>query len=77
MNEAVTIKTNRFAGKKLAFTVFFDAFVLISAGITIVMSASSTYSALNLIAVFHLFNSHLFKVISGIVFMIIFSCYTL
>jgi cell division protein FtsW len=37
------------------------------------MSASSTYSALKFDSLFHLFNSHFFKVILGILAMIIFS----
>lgn len=61
------------AGKKLAFIVFFDAFVLILLGLTIVMSASSTYSAFKFDSVFHLFNSHVFKVLIGLVMMVIFS----
>ncbi len=73
MSETVTIKTNRFAGKKLAFAVFFDALVLMMLGLAIVMSASSTYSEFKFDSIFYLFNSHLFKVISGIAFMIIFS----
>ncbi len=73
MSEAATIKTSRLAGKKLAATVFFDALILMFLGLAIVMSASSTYSAFKFDNIFYLFNSHLFKVISGIAFMIIFS----
>lgn len=61
------------AGKKLAFAVFFDAFVLILLGLTIVLSASSTYSAFKFDSVFHLFNSHVFKVLIGLAAMVFFS----
>jgi len=59
--------------KKLAITIFFDAFVLMLLGLVLVMSASSTYSVFRFDSVFHLFNSHLFKVILGILFMVLFS----
>jgi len=59
--------------KKLAITIFFDAFALMLLGLIIVMSASSTYSVLRFDSVFHLFNSHLFKVGAGFAFMILFS----
>jgi len=59
--------------KKLAITIFFDAFALMLLGLIIVMSASSTYSVLRFDSVFHLFSSHLFKVGAGFVSMIIFS----
>ncbi len=58
--------------KKLGLTIFFDAFALMLLGLIIVMSASSTYSAIRFDSLFHLFNSHLFKVMIGIVAMIIF-----
>jgi len=59
--------------KKLAITIFFDAFALMLLGLVIVMSASSTYSVIRFDSVFHLFNSHLFKVGLGFSFMIFFS----
>jgi cell division protein FtsW len=59
--------------KKLALIIFFDAFVLMLLGLIIVMSASSTYSEFKFDSLFHLFNSHFFKVLFGIVFMILFS----
>jgi len=59
--------------KKLAITIFFDAFILMLIGLIIVMSASSTYSVNRFDSVFHLFNSHLFKVGLGFTFMIVFS----
>jgi cell division protein FtsW len=58
--------------KKLAATIFFDSFILILLGLIIVMSASSTYSEVRFDSVFHLFNSHFFKVLLGILMMIIF-----
>ncbi len=58
--------------KKLAATVFFDAFALMLLGLVIVMSASSTYSAFKFDSIFHLFNSHFAKVIFGFGFMILF-----
>ncbi|MCH7515597.1 MAG: FtsW/RodA/SpoVE family cell cycle protein [Bacteroidetes bacterium] len=62
--------------KKLAIIIFFDAFVLVLLGLIIVMSASSTYSVIRFDSVFHLFNSHLVKVIVAFSFMIIFSFIT-
>ena len=59
--------------KKLAITIFFDAFALMLLGLIIVMSASSTYSVIRFDSVFHLFNSHLFKVIIAFFLMIFFS----
>lgn len=59
--------------KKLAITVFFDAFALMLLGLIIVMSASSTYSVIRFDSVFHLFNSHLFKVAVAFLFMLLFS----
>lgn len=59
--------------KKLALIIFFDAFILMLLGLIIVMSASSTYSEFKFDSLFHLFNSHVFKVIFGIIFMILFS----
>jgi cell division protein FtsW len=59
--------------KKLGLTIFFDAFALMLLGLTIVMSASSTYSVFKFDSVFYLFNSHLFKVILGIGAIILFA----
>jgi len=59
--------------KKLAITIFFDVLGLMLLGLIIVMSASSTYSVIRFDSVFHLFNSHLFKVGVAFVCMIIFS----
>jgi cell division protein FtsW len=58
--------------KKLGLTIFFDTFALTLLGLIIVMSASSTYSVIRFDSLFHLFNSHLFKVIIGILAMILF-----
>lgn len=58
--------------KRLAFIIFFNAVALMLLGLVIVMSASSTYSVFKFESVFHLFNSHLFKVGLGILFMILF-----
>ncbi len=66
-------KVNIFAGKKLAAAVFFDALILMILGLATVMSASSAYSGFRFDNIFHLFNSHLFKVVTGIGFMILFS----
>jgi cell division protein FtsW len=59
--------------KKLGLTIFFDAFALMLLGLTIVMSASSTYSVFKFDSVFYLFNSHLFKVFLGIGAIILFA----
>jgi len=59
--------------KKLAITIFFDAFALMLLGLIIVMSASSTYSVIRFDSVFHMFNSHLFKVGIAFFLMILFS----
>ncbi len=58
--------------KRLALIIFFNAIALMLLGLVIVMSASSTYSVFKFESVFHLFNSHLFKVGLGILFMILF-----
>lgn len=59
--------------KKLALIIFFDAFILMLLGLIIVMSASSTYSEFKFDSLFHLFSSHFFKVLFGILAMILFS----
>jgi cell division protein FtsW len=71
-NSQVSFNTG-FSGKKLALTVFFDVFLLSLLGLILVMSASSTYSAIKFDSVFHLFNSHVFKVVIGIFCMLLFS----
>ncbi len=59
--------------KKLGLTIFFDVFALMLLGLTMVMSASSTYSVFKFDSIFYLFNSHLFKVFLGIGAIIIFA----
>jgi cell division protein FtsW len=59
--------------KKLAVTVFFASFSLILIGLVIVMSASNTYSAAKFDSSFYLFNSHLSRVLIGLLVMAIFS----
>ncbi|MBV6419131.1 MAG: putative peptidoglycan glycosyltransferase FtsW [Ignavibacteriaceae bacterium] len=59
--------------KKLGLTIFFDVFVLMLLGLTIVLSASSTYSVFKFDSVFYLFKSHLFKVFLGIGAIILFA----
>ena len=53
--------------------MFFDAFALMLLGTIIVMSASSTYSEFKFDSLFHLSNSHLVKVLFGLILMLIFS----
>lgn len=59
--------------KKLGLTIFFDVFALMLLGLTMVMTASSTYSVFKFDSVFYLFNSHLFKVFLGIGAIILFA----
>jgi len=59
--------------KKLGLTIFFDVFVLMLLGLTMVMTASSTYSVFKFDNVFYLFNSHLFKVFLGIGAIVLFA----
>ena len=59
--------------KKLGLTIFFNVFALMLLGLTMVMSASSTYSVFKFDNVFYLFNSHLFKVFLGILSIILFA----
>ncbi|OGU65035.1 MAG: cell division protein [Ignavibacteria bacterium RBG_16_36_9] len=59
--------------KKLGLTIFFDAFALMLLGLTMVMSASSTYSVFKFDSIFYLFNSHLFKVFLGLGAILVFA----
>ena len=59
--------------KKLALIIFFDVFILMLLGLIIVMSASSTYSEFRFDSLFHLFNSHVTRVIFGIFCLVFFS----
>ncbi len=56
--------------KKLAVIIFLSSISLMLIGMVLVMSASSAYSEAKFDDVFHLFNSHLFKVGIGIILMI-------
>ncbi len=73
VNSNLNIDKSSLTGKKLGLIIFFDAFILSLLGLILVMSASSTYSALKFDSIFHLFNSHFSKVIIGIFCMIFFS----
>jgi cell division protein FtsW len=59
--------------KKLGFFIFFDSFAMMLMGTIIVMSASSTYSVFKFDSLFHLSNSHLVKVLFGLILMVLFS----
>lgn len=59
--------------KKLAFTIFFDTLILICIGLVIVLTASSTISAIKFSDSLHLFNSHLIRVLIAFVALIVFS----
>lgn len=59
--------------KKLAFTVFFDTIILICLGLVIVLTASSTISAIKFSDSLYLFNQHLIRVIIAFVMLIVFS----
>ncbi|MFN3693926.1 MAG: FtsW/RodA/SpoVE family cell cycle protein, partial [Ignavibacterium sp.] len=59
--------------KKLALTVFFDTLLLICLGLIIVLTASSTISAIKFSDSLYLFNSHLIRVLIAIAVMIVFS----
>jgi cell division protein FtsW len=59
--------------KKLGFFIFFDSFAMMLLGTIIVMSASSTYSVFKFDSLFHLSNSHLVKVLFGLILMVLFS----
>ncbi len=59
--------------KKLGVIIFFDVFALLLLGTIIVMSASSTYSEFKFDSLFRLSNSHLGKVVIGLLSMVFFS----
>lgn len=59
--------------KKLALTVFFGVVLLMLLGLAIVMSASSAYSIFKFESLYHLFSSHLGKVLLGFFMMILFT----
>ncbi len=72
-NTGLPVEKTSLTGKKLALTIFFDVFILSLLGLILVMSASSTYSAVKFDSIFHLFNSHFSKVLLGIFCMLLFS----
>ena len=55
--------------KKLAITIFVSSFALMMLGLVMVMSASSTYSALKFDNTFYLFDEHIKKVAIGLFFL--------
>lgn len=59
--------------KKSAFTIVFVSVSLCILGLAFVMSASSAYSNVKFESLFHLFNSHIFRVALGLFFLILFS----
>lgn len=59
--------------KLYAVTIFLGTFTLTLFGLILVLSASSTYSYFMFDSAFHLFNSHFFKVILGIIFLLLFA----
>ncbi|MDR3668430.1 MAG: FtsW/RodA/SpoVE family cell cycle protein [Ignavibacteriaceae bacterium] len=59
--------------KKLGLFIFFDSFAMMLMGTIIVMSASSTYSVFKFDSLFHLTNSHIAKVVLGLILMVVFS----
>lgn len=59
--------------KKLGFFIFFDSLAMMLMGTIIVMSASSTYSVFKFDSLFHLSNSHLMRVLFGLILMVAFS----
>ncbi len=59
--------------KKLALTIFFDTLLLVCLGLIIVLTASSTISAIKFSDSLYLFNLHLIRVLIAILLMILFS----
>ncbi len=59
--------------KKAAFIIFASAIALITIGLVMVLTASSTFSIMVAESVFHFFNSHLFRVLLGVIFMCFFA----
>jgi len=55
--------------KKLAIIIFVSSFALMMLGLVMVMSASSTYSALKFDSTFYLFDEHIKKVAIGLIFL--------
>src|SRR3990170_665274 len=59
--------------KKSAFIIILVSVSLCVLGLAFVMSASSTYSNIKFENLFHLFNSHIFRVALGLFFLIVFA----
>lgn len=59
--------------KKYAAIIFLGVVILTLFGLILVLSASSTYSYFVFDSVFELFNSHFFKVLLGLFFLILFA----
>jgi len=59
--------------KKSAYIIIFVSVSLCVLGLAFVMSASSTYSNIKFENLFHLFNSHIFRVALGLFFLIVFA----
>lgn len=61
--------------KKYSVTILICSLILMALGLIMVMSASSAYSYSKFDSLFHLFNSHLFKVLVGLGALVFFSIY--
>jgi cell division protein FtsW len=59
--------------KKSAFIIIIVSISLSVLGLAFVMSASSAYSNIKFESLFHLFNSHIFRVVLGFLFLIVFA----
>jgi cell division protein FtsW len=59
--------------KKSAFIIIIVSISLSVLGLAFVMSASSAYSNMKFDSLFHLFNSHIFRVVLGFLFLIVFA----
>jgi cell division protein FtsW len=57
--------------KKSAFIIIIVSISLTVLGLAFVMSASSAYSNIKFESLFHLFNSHIFRVVLGLLFLIV------
>lgn len=59
--------------KKSAFIIIIVTVLFCVLGLAFVMSASSAYSNVKFESLFHLFNSHIFRVVLGLLFLIVFA----
>lgn len=59
--------------KKSAYLIILVSVSLCVLGLAFVMSASSAYSNVTFKSLFHLFNSHIFRVALGLIFLIVFA----